>query len=150
MKRTNSQNKRLHQLISKLGINEEMKTSLVLQFTHGRTGKSSEMEYTECNSLISKLSEQTKQPNSVKNSMNTHEQTQRRKVFSLFYDNGFIEAADSNERKLFVINAWIEKKMNLDKKLNDLSLEELERLIRQLQTVKRIYTEKTKSMTNYN
>jgi hypothetical protein len=56
MQRTKTQNAQLHSLISKLGIDAEIKASLVMQFTNGRTSSSAEMDVTECQYLIGHLS----------------------------------------------------------------------------------------------
>jgi hypothetical protein len=52
MTRSATQNKALHGLLMKLNIAAEHKAELVLSFTDGRTERSSEMTYAECQSFI--------------------------------------------------------------------------------------------------
>ena len=153
MTRTKSQNNRLYGLFSKLGISGDLKKELVLQFTNNRTENSSEMEYKECNNLIMSLQEQlnsVKNKKSAKRQYNGIEQDLRRKVFKLMYDVGFINNQETNTRKLFVINAWIKKKMNVEIEFNKLSVDQLNKMIKQLQAVRRIYNEKAKFQAKYN
>ena len=70
-------------------------------------------------------------------------QKERRKIFVLMYDCGFISNKDTTERKMQVLNGWITKKMNLAKEFNSLTIDELLKMQTQLQTVRRIYKEKT-------
>ena len=77
-------------------------------------------------------------------------QQERRKIFVLMYDCGFISNNDSNERKLQVINGWINKKMNLDKNFNSLNIDELLKMQTQLRTVRRIYAERAKKQSILN
>ncbi|MCF6184229.1 MAG: hypothetical protein L3J56_06325 [Bacteroidales bacterium] len=153
MIRTKSQNKRLYALLSQLKISEDNKKELVYRFTNGRTERSSEMEYRECNNLIMTLQEQLKElknKQSAERQYSGIEQGLRREIFKLMYDVGFINNRDDNSRKLFVINAWIKKKMKLKKQLNELSVDELNKMIKQLRTVRRIYNEKAQFQAKYN
>ena len=147
MLRTTSQNKRLYGLMSKLGINADTKESLVWEFTNGRTGKSSEMEYRECNNLISSLQDEFNTRNRQKADLM---QKQRRNIFKLMYDCGLIDGNMNSEQKVSVINKWIKNKQNTDKTLNELSFDELLKLIKQLQAVRRRYNEKTEFKAQYN
>ena len=56
----------------------------------------------------------------------------------------------STPEKIEIINAWIKKKQNLNKHLNYLSIDELNKLIKQLHTVRRRQDEKTKFQATYN
>jgi len=153
MKRTNSQNKQLYRLFMMLAIDEDMKKDLVLQYTKNRTDKSSEMTNRECAELINKLSEQaseSKSQNRAKKDFNTIEQQLRRKVFKLFYDIGFFATQDSTAHKLSQINAWILKKLNLEKTLNELDETELNKLIKQLHATRRIYEESIRNTAQWN
>jgi len=153
MIRTKSQNKRLYALLSQLNINDENKKELVYQFTNGRTERSSEMEYRECNNLIMSLQEQLitlKNKQANERQYSGIEQGLRREIFKLMYDIGFIHNREDNKRKLLVINAWIKKKIKLEKQLNELSVDELNKMIKQLRTVRRIYNEKAQFQAKYN
>jgi hypothetical protein len=59
MTRSATQNKALHGLLMKLNIAAEHKAELVLSFTDGRTERSSEMTYAECQSFIQWCQSQT-------------------------------------------------------------------------------------------
>jgi hypothetical protein len=151
MIRTNWQNKRLHELLSKLAINPENKADLVNSYTCGRTTSSKDMTFEECEALICKLVEMaetiTERENREKNELM---QKTRRDIFKLMYDCGFISNDDSKERKNYVIKGWISKKMNLEKELNDLTYEELIRMTNQLQAVRRRYQVKSEKKYIYN
>jgi tRNA U34 5-carboxymethylaminomethyl modifying GTPase MnmE/TrmE len=53
--RTASQNKRLYFLLNHLNIGADIKADLALQYSNNRTGKTSELQYIECQSLINNL-----------------------------------------------------------------------------------------------
>ena len=153
MLRTNTQNRRLHALFTKLNIGTEQKEELVLQFTDNRTARSSKMLQDECELLIVKLEDMSRTAKYRKRAdaqYNSLEQAKRRQVFSLFFDLGYIDVGMINARKMKVINGWICNKMNIEKKLNDLTAVELDRLIRQIQAVKRISAEKINKNINLN
>ncbi len=147
MIRTNAQNKRLYGLFSKLGINSDLKKDLVLQFTNNRTEKSSEMKYGECNNLIASLQAELNKRNRQKADLL---QTQRRNVFKLMYDIGLIDGRMTTRKKMAVINAWVENKTAFKTDLNNLSYEQLTKLIKQLQAVRRRYNERTEFQAKYN
>ncbi|MEA2041161.1 MAG: hypothetical protein U9N85_01225 [Bacteroidota bacterium] len=136
MLRTNGQNKRLHQLFSKLGIDAELKSELVHQFTGGRSYKSSEMLYNECTSLIKTL-EMRHQKKERKH--NDFSQKLRRNVLKLCYDVGFIYPTMNTTEKITIINAFIRQKTKYKKEFNQLSIKELQQLINQLRAVRRNY-----------
>lgn len=153
MYRTITQNKQLHGLLAKLQIGADIKANMILQFTQGRTDKSSEMSVDECKFMIGALNRQwqdMKGQKSAKRQYNGIEQDLRRKVFKLFYDIGFISSSDNTQRKLFVINSWIGKKTQFEKTLNELNETELNSCIKQLYTVRRIYEERQKKQAQWN
>ena len=151
MKRTTSQNRLLYQLFSRLNIDEDNKQMLVLEFTDNRTSRTSEMELIECKQLIQQLEAMIDTSETTKKRYADEElQKNRREIFKLMYDCGFISSSDTTDRKLFVINAWIKKKMNLEKDLNSLTFDELLLFIKQLRTVRRIYIERGKSIIKHN
>jgi len=153
MLRTTTQNRRLHQLLSALGINEDTKMSLVHDFTQGRTASSAEMLYNECANLIGTLEiewRKTKQQKAAESKYQAVENGLRSTVFSLMYQLGYIDNAETTKRKIYVINGWIKKKMGSDKTLNELGIDELNRLITQLQTVNRTYNERAEKLSNLN
>lgn len=147
MKRTIAQNKILHQLLGDLKISQENKGNMVYAFTGNRTTSSSEMSDEECQAMIDALS-RTKNELTKLNGLEM--QKKRRDVFKLMYDINLIDARMQSLDKLKVINAWINHKLNLEKKFNDLDINELDKLIRQLQTVRRVYAERAKKTINLN
>ncbi len=153
MKRTLTQNKHLHKLLNQLNIDKETKASMVEQYTNGRTASSSEMNKNECQNLINALENQKKSTKvyvQYQRQHNTFKHGLRRKIFSLMYELDFINSSNTNERKHYVINSWIKKKMNLNKKLNYLTVEELNKLIKQLRTVRRIKEEREQKQADWN
>ena len=109
------------------------------------------MQKNECRNLIKTLElelEKSKSP--AQRQYNGIGQELRRKVFKLMYDIGFIKSDDTLKRKLFVINSWITQKTSYDKTLNELTTEELNKLIKQLYTVRRIYQEREKIQSQWN
>jgi hypothetical protein len=147
MKRTVATNKKLYALFSELGITKENKELLVLSFTNNRTIHSSEMTETEAQYLIEKLQRDAKTP---KMSENQFKQTYRRNVFKLMYDIGLINANMTTPEKTAFINNWIKNKLKLGKELNALTLDELIRLINQLQAVRRNYINQQQQQAMYN
>ncbi len=153
MKRTATQNKRLYGIFQKLNIDSETKSDLVSQFTNGRTEKSSEMLYNECQNLIETLEIRYRESKSIKAATfqyNSAEQVIRRELFKLMYDVGFIDNGMNTDRKTFIMNGWIRKKMNLEKTLNDLDITELQRMRTQLLTVRRLYLERAAKVAQLN
>jgi len=154
MLRTDYQSKHLHSLLTKLQINQESKEDMVYSFTNQRTVSTKEMTYYECRDMITEI-EKMLQPENFAKVQNFGKvenenrdkkdflQKERRKIFVLMYDCGFISNKDETPRKMQVINAWITKKMNLAKEFNELTIDELLVMNTQLQIVRRIYKEKT-------
>lgn len=147
MKRTASQNARLYGLFTSLSITGELKKDLVFQFTGGRTEKSSEMEYRECQSLIESLEHNLKKQ---KQSQAEIMQKSRRTVFKLMYDIGLIDSKMNTGQKIGIINRWIEVKTAFQGNLNNLSYDELQTVITQLNAVRRRYDEKYTKQARYN
>lgn len=144
MKRNVDQNKQLYGLWARLNITDPaLRATLVLQFTNDRTSSSSDMLVDECQNLINTLRHKVNNPKQTpqKRQYNGIEQDARRKIFSLFYEVGFICNEDTPQRKVIIINAWVKDKLNLKKGFNDLTEEELQKMNNQLQAVKRNYKE---------
>ena len=156
MKRTEGQNRRFWALISKLGIDEETRKSLVLQYTKGRTEHSSEMTRLEMEALLQDLGllagaseEQAKdcrqepainkkdagKSQQSRRRENEIKQRKRRMIFRLFYRLGWIEPSWDTDRKLKVINDWLWRRAGLEKHLNELEVKELNKVIKQLNIV---------------
>lgn len=145
MYRTLSQNKRLYQLFNQLGISGEIKADMVAEFTSHRTEKSSKMTINECNNLIRTLDDERNKNRVQRQQSRTFNDASnrlRRTIFSLMYDIGFIVSEETAKRKKYVIDSYIKKKTKTGKAdINELTFEELNKVIRQLQATKRIYKE---------
>lgn len=152
MKRTNGQNKRLYALLSKLCLDAEIKADLAKQVSAGRTEKTSELDYHECNHLITLLNDQILGQNQRPEGrhVNSIENDMRRTIYKLMYECGFMFNTDHKERKAAIIDGWIRKKMNLTISLNELNIDQLQKMITQLQAVKRIYNSKKQDLTKLN
>lgn len=158
MRRTDWQSKHLHSLLNKLQINQESKQDMVSSFTNERTLSTKEMTFYECRDMITAL-EKMLQPvteNTVRSEKDTDRfntdilQKERRKIFVLMYDCGFISNTDDTPRKMQVLNGWIRKKMNLLKEFNQLTIDELLKMNTQLQVVRRRYDRKQNNISNLN
>lgn len=106
MRRTIAQNARLHSLISKLGIDEETKQSLVGQFTNGRTSSSAEMDVKECEYLIGHLSVLSGKSNVQVNAISDR---LRKRIISKFREmeyNTSTGKADMPRIQATIINKW--------------------------------------------
>lgn len=147
MKRTTTQNKRLYQLLNRLGINKDSQEDMVYSFTNGRTTKSSEMTYIECNSMIKELEFQAE---GMQKREGKFKQQLRRNIFKLMYDTGLINNSMDSEGKMEMINAWAKNKLHFTKELNYLSIDELNRFVRQLQAVRRNYVEQAEKAAMWN
>lgn len=147
MKRTIATNKKLYALFNELGITKENKELLVLSFTNNRTVHSSEMTEVEAQYMIEKLQKDAKTPKMTENQF---KQNLRRNVFKLMYDIGLINANMKSSEKVAFINNWIKNKLKLEKELNALVVDELLKLINQLQAVRRNYMSQQQQQAMYN
>jgi len=157
MRRTDYQSKHLHSLLTKLQVNQESKEDMINSFTNGRTLSTKEMTFYECRDMITALEKMlnsnTETQSNRENENREKEdllQKERRKIFVLMYDCGFISNTDDTKRKMQVLNGWIRKKMNLTTDFNSLSIDELLKMNKQLQTVRRLYSERLQKISNFN
>lgn len=60
--RTSEQNRRLHWLLNQLNIGVELKADYAYQYSKGRTNKTSELKFIECQQLIGDLENLLKKP----------------------------------------------------------------------------------------
>ena len=139
MKRTQSQNKRLYGLFGRLGIDEDTRKMMVANFTNGRTEHTSDMSVDEANALISALNDELR---NQKKQQYEESNRLRRKIFKLFYELGWIAAEMKNKEKRLVIANWIIQRTKTGKNdINQLTVDELNSVIRQLKAIKRNYEE---------
>ncbi len=143
MKRTLAQNKRLHALITKRGIGDETKAEMVFNLTKGRTDSTAELTYYECNTLIRNLENVSANNNAQRRFLEQIKQKQRRTVFAIMYQIGFIDNTMTMDFRKFVIEQWIINHTRFEGTLNDLNSAQLGSLINQLRAVNRNYDEKT-------
>ena len=150
MKRTITQNKQLYGLFAKLGIDEATKEEMVLSITKGRTHHTSEMTETEAYKLLSRLTNDVLKHKSTNRKFNEINQQLRRNIFKLFYDCGLIHAGMNTIEKVEFIDNWIINKLNLDKKLNYLTFEELTKFVTQMRAIRRNYIERSAKNASLN
>ncbi len=125
--RTLEQNKRLHQLITKLNLWPH-KAELVLQYTGGRTSKSHEMAVDECGSLINDLNAQDVNGIDKKNVM-------RRKIIGICHDMGWTR--EDGKIDIELINGFLlSDKSSTKKTLNNLTEQELTKAIHQFEKLR--------------
>lgn len=129
MRRTISQNARLHGLINELKIDKETKEDLVYTFTQGRSASSSDMSVDECQSLIGYL-EYTKPRKTDKANK------QRKKILSICHEMDW----RVNEKVDFKrLEDYLLKYGYLHKPLNDYTEDELPTLVTQFQNLLKSY-----------
>ena len=117
MLRTTEQNKALHALLTELGLGLEDKERLVLQYTNGRTTRSSEMQIHECDYLLKGLRAKKG---------TEHERDQKRKrIISHMAEAGY--QTPEGKPDMVAIHQWVKRQTK--KQFNALSGYELSQLI---------------------
>lgn len=119
--RTKAQNSRLHQLLSALGIDSDGKAELVLTYTQGRTGRSSEMLAWECENLN----------NALQQMVNDQLQPMRRKALSLAHQLGW-EHADGRVN-MARVDGFCRSRSASKRPLNRMNKDDLRKLVTQLE-----------------
>lgn len=132
MYRNQSQNKRLHQLIGELNIDNEQKEELVYQYTNGREKSSAKMLMNECQSLINYLDliKKGNTPKQQESKEITPAQRMRRKILSICHEMGWKQNGAIDWDRL---NGWLSKSGYLKKDLNDYTEAELPKLVTQFE-----------------
>lgn len=125
MNRTTAQSNRLHGLIGMLGIDPEQKAYLVEQFTEGRSSSSRDMSTTECQALIDHLAKVATDTNADRANV------MRRKAFAIAHELGWEDETGNVDRARF--DAWMLKYSYLHKAINQYSLNELPKLLSQME-----------------
>jgi hypothetical protein len=136
MLRTLQQNKQLHTLLAKLKITPEQKIELVMSFTNNRTYRSSEMEVSECESLIRKLQQMDNTPRPVVRVnpfVGDHCDKMRKKCLSIAHELRWEHPDGSINMAIF--NAWCLNFSFLKKPFNLYTATELPKLISQLEMI---------------
>lgn len=133
-KRTETQNKKLHLLLSKAGLNEE-KPELVSFYTDGRTTSSRDLYFQEAEKLIKYLEgiTQGSQPTAAEKA-----DKMRKRVIAICYELGWIEPTeDQEERKMNMafIDSFLKRRGYLKKPLNQFTAKELPKLVTQFKQI---------------
>ncbi len=134
--RTNTQNRRLYQLFTILGITDkEARAGMAYLYSNGRTEKTSQLSISECNNLIKALEQQTE---GAKSDVELAVKRKRAKVLYLAVEAGMGAngEVDYDKFNAFMLNTSICKKQLVD--CNEL---ELSKLITQLQQIVKHNTE---------
>jgi len=134
MNRTLQQNKQLHALISKLGIDKDTKAEMVHQYTRGRTCSSAGMTINECDILINFFSKQVEGYTPGGHTLDSNANKMRRKILSICHDMLWENPDGSVDWK--ALEAWLLKYGYLHKYLNDYSEAELPTLVTQFERLK--------------
>lgn len=129
--RNPQQNRRLHQLLQQLGIDEEQKLDMVSSYTNGRTTSSSQMYWHECQNLINFLNAQASGKADVAD-------RKRKRVISQMRQAGYVTATGKADMR--AIEAWVLK--TFKKPFNSLSTGELSKVIVASENVKKHYLSK--------
>lgn len=142
MFRNKEQNKRLHLLLAKNGIDRstvegrEIYEDMIYAASNGRTKSSSKLLINECQGLINNLEvlKNQKKPSGASQIENTPENKQRRKILSICREMGgeWFKNGSYNWKH---IDEWLMKYGYLHKKLNKYSADELPKLVTQFQNM---------------
>ncbi|WKN42204.1 hypothetical protein [Tunicatimonas pelagia] len=129
-RRTSEQNRKLHLLLQDLGLMDE-KPSLALEFSRGRTERTSQLSQQECRLLIDHLDQFASK--TVRSA-----EIMRRKVFVYCYALGWISPARSPQDHAFnrtVIDNFLLKRGYRKKRLHEYTYEELPKLLNQFEQI---------------
>lgn len=132
MLRNNQQNRILHTLLTKHGIDNDTKKEMVMTVTKGREKSSAKLTMEECQSLINSLNanQHTPRPNYTDKYKDDPEDKQRKKIISICYEMRWTLDKQIDWKRL---NTWLLKYGIHHKVLNDLSETELPATITQFE-----------------
>jgi len=130
MQRTIHQNKTLHAIITKLGIDEDLKREMIHNFSKLRTTKSSELTYYECNELLNYL-------NKMQADKDKQADAMRKKLLSIAHEMQW-ELPDGSIDWIR-LDAWLHKYGYLHKDLNKYNIKELPTLLTQFENILKHY-----------
>lgn len=118
--RTTEQNKELHVLLSRLGLDIEAKEALVYEHTRHRTIRSSEMTVRECDALLRNLRAL------AKNNTDDIRDRKRKRVIAHLAEAGYVNPDGSPD--MVGIHQWV-RRQKFKKQFNDHTSTELSALI---------------------
>jgi hypothetical protein len=126
--RTNAQNKQIHALISKQGIDADTKAGMCMDVSSDRCSSTSDLFEHEAWLLISALNRQVNAADNPapKSVVDDKLQKQRRRVIAKLASAGYVTPLGKADME--AINQWV-LQQKFKKKLNDHSSEELSKLI---------------------
>lgn len=133
MLRTLEQNKRLHTLLGKLGVEKEQKEELVFGFSGERTISSAELTMQECYSLCNHLQ-------GMIYASDDRADVMRKKVLSICHEMKW--KLESGKIDWEHLNDWLMKYGYLHKSLNEYKEKELPKLVTQFENLLRDYLKK--------
>lgn len=126
------QNKKLHTLLGKLGVDREAKQEIIYKSTLGRTSSAKDLSMSEANRLISELQSMWR---------NDPAQTMRRKIFSHCHELGWhVPGTMTVDQQR--LHQWLLKYGYLHKPLMEYTSKELPTLVTQFETMLRKSYEK--------
>jgi len=152
-KRTTDQNRRLYFLFNKLGFDDDMKKAAVEGTSNGRTDSSRELSANEAQQLIDSLSrewDKLRPKDTEAKKRAKIRQNLRRNIFKIMYDLGYINNQMTNAEKVLAIDDFTSNKTLIEKTLNALNIDELQKVIRQLQAIRRNYTQTEENKAKWN
>ena len=133
--RNAKQNRQLWAIVNQLKIDKEQVEELVYQYSEGRTKSTRELSVQEFSSLTNHLEAikkgMTKAPE-VKPTATDPADKQRKKFLSTCYDLKWTTDGKLNWIK---INEWLQQYGYLHKPLNNYTIEELPKLVTQIETL---------------
>lgn len=135
MKRTLEQNKQMHALFHKLGITE-MKSSLALEYSDGRTESTSDLTYDEADMLIKNLEVASRTGKTVndKDGISFRPGNKmRRKIFFYFRKSGYLTKSGNVDVR--AVENWVLHYGYLKKDLMQYTPQELPKLVSQAEAV---------------
>ena len=143
MLRNNTQNKRLHALVTKLNLDDEIKAELVYKFTGTRETSTSKMEVEECQALINHLQVASKNISpAIPKGHGTGDKADkmRKKILSICYEMNWTD--DKGKINWKTLNDYILKYGYLHKELKEYKEAELPILVTQFEKLLKQYYKK--------
>lgn len=130
---TLQQRQQMHVLMRKLGLDAESIAEIKLSATNNRTESSKEMSIDEAGNLITNLQKLVKQQDVDYKPG----QRQRRKIISICHDIRWFERAGTTSINIAALDAWLLEKGAVKKKLNELSVRELNKVVTQFENIQK-------------
>lgn len=133
--RNSAQNRQLWAIVNQLKIDKEQVEELAFQYSQGRTKSTRELSVQEFSSLVNHLEAIKKgmvKASEVKQKLPDPADRQRKKFLSTCYD---LKWTTNGKLNWIKINEWLQQYGYLHKPLNDYTLQELPKLVTQIETL---------------